>query len=264
MHPDSIPDEVVKHGKGLPCVDYKLRLKEHPLKTIKNDTNTNNFNTILDEADLKKKIIHFEGHATHMYLDTAKKPNVTAGIGFNIQNENEAIKLPFKWREDETEEDRKNGYGTGKKGAPLRKAGEISTKKDILAEHGHIQKQTKNMSSKNYKKFTKLGLDDEDIEKKFDAEYESVKKQLRSGLKTKKADFDSFPGPAKAALINMAFNLGTTGVLSWTNLPEKIKARDWVGASEECIYNSSLPSFNERNAYNINKFLEAAKIEPRD
>ena len=66
MHPDSIPDEVVKHGKGLPCVDYKLRLEgksnieSNDKEAFKWDWNEHVF-VLKGKQSLQQVVDHFNG-----------------------------------------------------------------------------------------------------------------------------------------------------------------------------------------------------------
>ncbi|MDX2469739.1 MAG: hypothetical protein QNL04_04065 [SAR324 cluster bacterium] len=262
MSPDLIPKEVEKDGAGLASVENKTKLDEKAKsdikKNLKKDQGKKGFSTKLDKSELKKQVIGFERRVEHMYLDTAKIPNVTVGIGINIKDTKKAKKFPFVWQKDETEEDRKNGYGTGQEGAPLRKAGSLATKKDILKEHKYIQDQTKKMDAKNYKKFTRLRLGDKTIDSTYDAEVLEKKGQLKKLF----PEFDSFPAPAKLALLNMIFNMGYGTFSTFDNLITHVLARNWQGASEECIYNSSDDAFWERNTFNQTKFIEAAEMDP--
>jgi GH24 family phage-related lysozyme (muramidase) len=73
-------------------------------------------------------------------------------------------------------------------------------------------------------------------------------------LKVKFTDFDTYPMTVQFALTDMAFNLGTNGVVTkFPNFTKAIKARDWKKAAKE----SNRPQVNQRRNSVVRKWLES-------
>ena len=64
--------------------------------------------------------------------------------------------------------------------------------------------------------------------------WEDVEK-AEEGARRVYPDFDTFPAPAREALIHMAFQLGSTGLSKFVKLKKAVEHRKWKDAGSECL-----------------------------
>jgi GH24 family phage-related lysozyme (muramidase) len=177
--------------------------------------------------DFRREIKVSEGSIPHMYLDTVGK--VTVGVGNMLPNVAAAQSLPFVVR------------------ATLKRA----TKDEIKTDFDNVSKQMRGQIASRYKASTKLDLPENDINTLLDARIATFK----SELKLKFPDFDSYPITVQFALTDMAFNLGTNGVVTkFPTFTKAIKARDWAEAAKQ----SHRPQVNSHRNKTVKDWLEAA------
>ena len=165
-----------------------------------------------------------------MYLDTVGK--VTVGVGNMLPNAAAAQELPFVVR------------ATSKK----------ASRDEIKTEFETVSNKPKGLVAHRYKPYTKLDLPDEDIDTLLDARIAAFKREL----KLRFPDFDSYPITVQFALTDMAFNLGTTGLVTkFPSFTKAIRDRDWLKAAGE----SSRRQVNEHRNETVRDWLEAALKE---
>lgn len=180
--------------------------------------------------DFKRELKASEGVVSHMYLDTVGK--VTVGVGNMLPNSSAAQKLEFV--------DRK----TRKRATP----GEIK------ADFDAVSKRPKGLKATAYLPHTKLDLPPAAIDSLLDSRITEFKREL----KLKLPKFEQFPLTAQFALLDMAFNLGMSGL--FTKFPKFIKAveaEDWAGAAKE----SNRPQVATSRNTTVKKWLEEAAKE---
>jgi GH24 family phage-related lysozyme (muramidase) len=177
--------------------------------------------------DFKKEIKISEGEILHMYLDTVGA--VTVGVGNMLLNVAEAQKLSFV----------------------NRLTNKLATKDDIKVDFESVNKQIKGQIAAKYKPFTKLDLPIALVDNLLDIRIEEFKNQLV--LKFPK--FNSFPLTAQFALLDMAFNLGTEGLINkFPNFKKAVEAEDWNKAAKE----SNRPQVSTSRNETVRKWLEEA------
>lgn len=183
-------------------------------------------------SDFKTEIKKSEGCISHMYLDTVGK--VTVGVGNMLPDVAAAQKLGFVVRI------------TKKK----------ATDAEIKADFDAVAKQTKGKQTKGklastYKLHTKLDLPATIIDTLLDSRIAEFKKQL----KVKFPDFDTYPIGVQFALTDMAFNLGTNGLVTkFPTFTTHIKAKEWTKAAGE----SNRPQVNAERNKTVKTWLETA------
>jgi GH24 family phage-related lysozyme (muramidase) len=179
--------------------------------------------------DLIKHLKESEGDSSHLYLDTKGFP--TVGVGFKLNNIQEAKNLGFM--------------------DPITK--KFATKLEIVNEFESITRQKRGMLSSKYK--FNLVLPREYRDKLLEEKIESFKKEL----KHKFISYDKYPVPVQNALLDMAFNLGTTGLVTkFPKFKKAVESEDWGTAAKE----SNRPDVNaKRNLTVKNWFLEAEKMK---
>lgn len=181
--------------------------------------------------DFRKEIKKSEGCISHMYLDTVGK--VTVGVGNMLPDVAAAQKLAFIVR------------ATKKK----------ATADQIKTDFETVKKQTKALVASSYKKHTLLDLPDKDINTLLDSRISEFKKQLKG----KFTEFDKYPLTVQFALMDMAFNLGTNGVVTkFPSFTKAIKAKDWTKAAKE----SNRPQVSATRNATVKKWLEDAGKKP--
>jgi GH24 family phage-related lysozyme (muramidase) len=107
-----------------------------------------------------------------------------------------------------------------------------------------------------YRPYTKLDLPQQDIEALFVKRVESFEGQLR-GCYPK---YDTYPDSAKLALLDLAFNLGTSALRTeWPNLNTAIRGADWAAAA----IHSRRPKARANRNSGTKALFEAAANEAR-
>ena len=181
----------------------------------------------LDE--IKQHMVPYEGCVPHMYLDTVGK--VTVAIGNLLPNVASAKALAFV----------------------LRATGAAASPAEIAGDFDAVSKQPKGLFYGKYKEHTRLDLPAGEIDALFKRRVATFEQELR-GYYPK---YDAFPDKAKLAMLDMAFNLGSTGLKkSWPNLNKAIDALDWAAAAVHCIRPQAQA---RRNAGTVALFEAAAK-----
>ncbi|HSU19896.1 MAG TPA: hypothetical protein VLI45_09165 [Acidobacteriaceae bacterium] len=182
----------------------------------------------------------FEGDISWLYLDTAD--HVTAGSGLMIPDAHAALALPLH--------------------TP---AGELATQEQIIAEFHHVASRTPGRVASFYFSPSSLVLRADDRATLRRSRCQTFLTQLRLIFR----GFDSFPGPAKAGLLDMAFNMGVgrpyrpgapaTGLLGFSRLCACACMRDWKHVADECTREPGNRAFDARNAWTRTQFLSAAQ-----
>lgn len=177
--------------------------------------------------DFKKEIKASEGEISHMYLDTVGA--VTVGVGNMVSTVAEAQKLAFTNRQ----------------------TSKAATKDEIKADFEAVKKQTKGQVASKYKTHTKLDLPTKDIDKLLDTRIDAFKKEV----KLKFSKFDDYPLTVQFALLDLAFNLGTSGLVTkFPSFKKAIEAEDWAKAAKE----SNRPQVSSTRNATVKKWLEDA------
>lgn len=176
-------------------------------------------------------ITGFEGRVHWMYLDTVGV--VTVGVGQALPTATSALAYPFQ-----------------------RPNAEFASREEILAEYESVKAMPRGKVAKAYRRSTSLLLADDAIDKIL---RNSIQVGVIDELRILFASFDSFPDPAKLALIDMAFNLGITKLRrGYPNFCGLVKQQLWQAASSRC---HRIGPSDERNAWTANQLLLAGKEE---
>lgn len=153
------------------------------------------------------RVKHEEGCIPHMYLDT--RGFVTVGVGHMIPNSSAAAKLPFVHRDTQ----------------------QAVTTHEIINEYNAVKSKPIGLVASAYKAHSSMILLDKDIDQILEEQLLNFSRDLQKDL----SDFDSFPEEAQHALLDMAFNLGSNGLL--TKFPKLIgfaKQKNWENCANEC------------------------------
>jgi len=181
-----------------------------------------------DKKTLYKIMRKYEGNIPYMYRD--KKGYVTVGIGHLLSSVSDAQKLPFYTA--------KNVKAT---------AAEIKTDFD------NVHKRPKGLLAQLYKPYTKLHMEQGDIDNLTYAHINSFYKELKQIY----VDFDSYPKEARYALFDMIFNLGKNKLQNgFPTLNRAVRAHAWPIAAKEC--HRAPPVQKSRNDFVEDLFNKAA------
>jgi GH24 family phage-related lysozyme (muramidase) len=162
-----------------------------------------------------------------MYLDS--RSNVTVGVGLMLRNSAAASALPF-----------------------VDSAGNPSSVAGIAIDFDRVAAMTPNMRPRYYLAPTSPHLTQTEIDARLTAFLQGVEAALRAGI----PGYDALPDPAKMALLDMGYNLGTTKLLTtYPHLLAAIAAGDWTGAAAQSARGGIGAT---RNAWTKNEFLAAA------
>ena len=179
--------------------------------------------------DALTAITAHEGSINWCYLDT--RGNVTVGVGMLLPNLDAALALPFQIA----------GMG-----------GDLpATHDQIEQDWNRIKAMPAGKSAEFYECLSSCVLTDADIQANLLAYVATEERALRAGLPS----YDSYPDPAKIALLDMGFNLGTAGLLhGYPHLCAACEAGNWTLASQQCHRNGA---GDTRNQWTVNQFLAA-------
>lgn len=182
--------------------------------------------------------IKHEDNVAHLYLCPEGYP--TIGIGCRISNVTVAKALPFYIIKDSKEM--------------------LATQEEKEKEFESIKKEKfgKKYPASWYKSKTKLFLKDDAINDL----YKARTKEFISRLCQEFANFENYPDEACLALLDMAYNLGVSGLM--TKFPSMVKAiqgtdpSDWVEAAKQC---HRKPPVNEERNNETRSLFEKAGLK---
>jgi GH24 family phage-related lysozyme (muramidase) len=179
--------------------------------------------------EIKLHMVPYEGCIEHMYLDT--KGLLTVGIGNYLPTVAAAQALRFINR-------------------TTRNRG---TAAEIKEDYESVKKRKVGLRARSYREFTKLDLPDVAVNELFAGRIEEFKRRLNAFYPS----FADYPATAQLAMLDMAFNLGTSGLRNkWPKLNDAIDRQDWAAAAANC----TRPDANGvRNARTIALFQKAAE-----
>jgi len=165
----------------------------------------------------------FEGASTWMYLDTHDPPLVTVGIGVMLPTVGDAVALPFRCI----------GADRG------------ATENEVAAAYARVQRMRGGMGLSYYHGVTDIELPPEEVTALAERRLDGV---FLPGLQQQFHAWDALPFPAQEVLIDMAWNLGLTGLAKFRNLAAAVDRRDWARAADESHVSTSRPARNEWRA----------------
>jgi GH24 family phage-related lysozyme (muramidase) len=186
-------------------------------------------------AELLAQLKLFEACVPWMYLDSVGK--VTVGVGLMLPDAATACALGF--------------VAAGLPAAP-------ATPPQIAADFARVAALAPDKLPAFYQAANSLQLPQEIIDAKLSEVLAVFENTLRSGI----PGYDALPGPAKMALLDMAYNLGPAGLLKgYPKMLSAVEAGDWAQAAAQCARNGIGAA---RNAWTQQQFLSAAAGGPAD
>jgi GH24 family phage-related lysozyme (muramidase) len=179
----------------------------------------------LTDAQLAQLVINlrrFEGACPWMYLDTANPPCVTVGIGVMLPDVGAAVALPFE-RAD---------------------LGRPATEAEIFIAYGTVRGMRGGFGVSAYKLEPPIELPPEEVTALAVRRLNDV---FLPGLERMYL-VSALPWPAQQVLVDMAWNLGMTGLQGFHKMLNAITRRDWEQAAVESHVSTSRPARNEWRA----------------
>ncbi len=148
-----------------------------------------------------------EGSIPHMYLDT--RSNVTVGVGQLLATVAAAQELPFVQRD----------------------TAQAATPQDIEADFNEVKNQPTGKMAQSYKSATKLDLPANEIDALLQRRIDGFEAELRGQF----SEYDSYPEDAQLGVLDMAFNLGTNGLVTkFPTFTKAARAQDWATCANQC------------------------------
>lgn len=150
-----------------------------------------------------------EGNISHLYKDT--KGKITIGVGYVVRNLDAALKLDFIDKS----------------------SGARASQEDIRKEYETIERLPfgQGYPAVYYAKYTRLVLSSTEINRLLNIMVAEKEKEVALRLPL----YEEYPEDVQRVLIDMAYNLGTTGLFNkFPKFIEAIKAKKWSEASKEC------------------------------
>jgi GH24 family phage-related lysozyme (muramidase) len=157
----------------------------------------------MDTTAVSKRLESFEGRIPHMYLCTGGK--VTIGIGHAMETATDASQLPWSIN------------------------GRTATPAEIAADYARVAAAAKGQVAGSYASLTNCRMDNSTIDSLASADITAFTGQVAASL----PKWNSYPDCVQAALFDMAFNLGLSGLLKFHNLLAACDAGDWEKAASE-------------------------------
>jgi GH24 family phage-related lysozyme (muramidase) len=181
-----------------------------------------------DHGDLRELLISNEGSVSNMYLDTVGR--VTVGVGHMIPSEQAAQTIDFVDRQSQ------------RKASP----------QEIADEYNNLSRQQSGMLASRYQQFTKLELPAATIQELLGTDIENMENGVRSAFR----DYDAYPEPAQDGILDMAFNVGVSGLVKhFPTFKAAAEGQDWNTCAMQCHRNGISESRNEKTK---ELFLRAA------
>jgi len=161
-----------------------------------------------------------------MYRDAAGK--VTVGVGLMLPNAAAACTLPFKTA-----------------------SGATATAEQIAAEFARVDALTPGKLPSFYRIAGSLELPEAVMDEKLSAVLRAFEASLRAHL----TGYDLLPGTVKMALLDMAYNLGPTGLLDgYPKMIHAVESSAWAEAAAECARSGINAA---RNAWTRQQMMQA-------
>lgn len=186
----------------------------------------------MTDAELKDvlgELAFYDGRVAWPYLDKAKPPNVTIGVGCLLASAEALRELPLR-----------------------HPSGALATDGDKTALFCRLLGMPGGLPAKRYFFGQKLREDDLDV-----LGFARLRGFL-CGLSEVFPGYDEFPSPVRKALLDLAWNCGLgdrpPGLRTWAHLRAACARRDWAAAAGECTTTSSREA---RNAWRVACFLAA-------
>ncbi|MCF2858464.1 pesticin C-terminus-like muramidase [Pseudoalteromonas sp. SMS1] len=167
----------------------------------------------LDRQQAAKHICLYEGVIAHLYLDT--RGNVTVGAGFLVGDEKALTKMTMRDK------------STKKAASRAQKAQEFKA----------IAKLPEGRLASWYDQHCHLYLPHEECLKLLEKKIAEFEHELEVLFSTQNGyiPFKKMPSNVQLALLDMAYNLGTTNLSrAWPKLLSAIRAENWTMAAKEC------------------------------
>jgi GH24 family phage-related lysozyme (muramidase) len=181
--------------------------------------------TYLEQSTVQTTL--FETSVPWMYLDT--RGLVTVGVGNMLSNLTDAQALAF-----------------------LHPSGLPAPPEAIGQDFARVRSLPAGQSCHTYRCPTSLTLPDETIS----ALLTAATTANDTALRTRIPDYDALPNPAKLALLDMAYNLGTPRLFrEYPLLLAAVEGQHWLVASQQCHRNGPGP---DRNHWTTQQFLAAS------
>lgn len=180
----------------------------------------------MNDSTLVDGLIRFEGKIPWMYLDT--RGLVTVGIGNMLPSFEDAILLPF-YLDDEP-----------------------ATRGQIAVAYHEVATMERGHLPEHYKLKPSVELTDGAI---IELAAKRLQTEFVPGIKRTFNRFDKYPAPAQAALVDMAYNLGVSGLAKFQALAAACELGHWRTAAAECHRSTTRP---DRNDWTRDQFLACA------
>jgi len=166
-----------------------------------------------------------------MYLDTVGK--VTVGAGLMLPTTQSATALPFQFD------------------------GRPADVQEIVVDFRRVSSMVKGKAAGFYRSPMSVLLTPAEIDAQLRAAVTHLDHDLRKWIPT----WDALPASAKLALLDMAYNLGMTGLLQdYPKLLHAIVTGDWKTAAAECHRNGLAPTRNEWTRQQFLAYIAAPSI----
>ncbi|MDQ2711170.1 MAG: hypothetical protein M3Y24_02860 [Acidobacteriota bacterium] len=172
-----------------------------------------------DHAALRSLLIENEGNLPHMYLDTVGR--VTIGVGHMIPACAAAQQLQFVMR------------GTSQN----------ATYDQIAQDYNSVHDQRSGMRADLYSSFTRLEMTPVVVTNLLTKDIAV----MESGVRLSFRGYDSYPSSAQDALLDMAFNLGVSGlIIKFPRLKLAAESSDWHVCALQCQRSGISQDRNDR------------------
>lgn len=197
--------------------------------------------TAEEEQEIVWNLVRWEGRIQWLYRDSLGYP--TVGIGNLVKTVADSEELP--WRVAD-------GAGSG-----------LATNEAVRDDYARVQSLPPSLKPVRYRVANGLYLSDEEIDSRC---VRRLREEFIPALIRIFPAFESFPFPAREALVDMIYGLGegreptadkpAKGLRMFRVMRQCCEERDWEGAARSCNVRTRR---DERNEWVRGKFREASK-----
>lgn len=166
-------------------------------------------------AGLARALEGAEGRVDHLYLDSARPAWVTVGVGHRLTTVGDALALAFEPRDQ------------------------------VAGDFARVAAAQPGLAASAYAGLCRARLSQAAI----DALLAADVRQKLAELERCFPAFGGWPDPVQLAVADMAFNLGTGGLIhKFPRLVRALDRRDWAACAAECHRQGIAAARNERTA----------------
>jgi GH24 family phage-related lysozyme (muramidase) len=181
-----------------------------------------------------KHAVEMEGCTDHFYLDGAGLVTIGVGCRISIMDRGAGLQM---FLDD----------------------GDLASLEQIGADYETVRHMKPGLALKEYRQATRCRMRDDQIVALFNERWHAIQLEIEAYT----GPISELPMPAQMGIMDMAFNVGATGVVhGFPSFTKAFETRDWATCAIECIRLENPPHSNgvqpSRNVWTADQFKSIA------